>query len=152
MSGLKDFIDGFNRDVQAYNDFRAENAIIAGQDLNALALLRINEQGQDFDGEAFDPYTPGYKEQREKDGYQTAYKDYNRTGKLNASRIVKVIQQDASSTTIEIAANNDADNDKLRGAYSRGDELLRNSDEEYAIAFDAYDERYIQRMPFLFGR
>lgn len=148
---LKDFIAKFKKDVQTYNSFRAENALIAGLDLIALNRLRIQEEGTDSKGNAFDPYTEGYEEQRIKDGYQTAYVDFTRTGKMMASIQPQIIEETTEGVVIEIRANNDLDQAKINGAFSKRGNILLNTEEELTEVLAAYNERANEKLKTLFG-
>jgi len=102
-------------------------------EIKALVQLRIQTRGYDFREAPFSPYTPDYKRNRQKSGYQTDYVDFTRTGALwNAVRPA-VVESTATTTVIEITARDDGNQAKLQGAVRKRGNILLVSDPEADI-------------------
>lgn len=82
---------------------RENDVLTIKLDQIALIKARIQQQGLDYQGTAFPPYTPAYARTRKNAGYQVGYVDLTRTGATLASLIPVITESSifAASATIE---------------------------------------------------
>lgn len=120
---------------------RSREVLTIAQDLTALIKLRIQSEGEDFQGQPFSPYTADYAKRRRKGGYQTDYVDFTVTGALMADIQPEVIAEDENSTVVEITARDPDDQLKLRGARGKRGNILIASSEELKMVRAAQIER-----------
>lgn len=114
---------------------RARECLAITFDLYAQVRLRINTRGEDYTGQKFSPYSPGYAATRKKRGRQVAFVDFNFTGRLQASIRPSVERVTPVSATILLTASGADNQEKLRKALvtpkgnPRGNILLPSADE-----------------------
>lgn len=121
---------------------RPDNIERIASDVLALTKRRIQQRGEDFEGQQFEAYNPIYAVKgRSELGYQNRIVDFTRTGKmLNSVKAFPVSSND-SETIVEVRASRQSEQVKLDGQFSkRGNILLPNSD-EIEFATQANDER-----------
>lgn len=110
-------------------------------DLIAQVRLRVQVFGTDYNERPFVDYTPGYKRERAKAGYQVDHVDFTRTGRMWASVRPATLNETDSGVLIEAAARTPADRDKLRGQRRKRGNILLPSDDEVRIAAEANSQR-----------
>lgn len=125
---------------------REREALLIINDLNALVKLRVQGSGQDYENKPFSPYSKKYARTRVKAGFQTAYVDFTRTGRLWANVNPVVIAANETSVTIEISARDSENVDKLKGAliHPKGNprgQIIRPSKEEIELIADLNKKR-----------
>ena len=128
---------------------RERESLIIASDLKALVQLRIQTSGENYRGSQFSPYSSQYAKTRQKAGAQTSYVDFTVTGQLWANIRPEITESTPTSTTVEIAARDKANIDKMLGALRqpkgapRGNILLPSEDEVKFVQ-DAHLERVIK--------
>ncbi len=121
---------------------RPDNIQRIASDVLALTKRRIQQRGENSEGEQFEAYDPIYAiKGRSDQGYQNQIVDFTRTGQMfNSIRAFPVSSNDAE-TIVEVKASRQSEQDKLDGQFAkRGNILLPNSD-EIEFATQANDER-----------
>lgn len=137
----REFIQEYKERIRQMSDNRARDAMEIAFLAEAQRKLRIQTQGQDFEGADFAPYTPRYAESRAKAGYQVEYVDFTRTGRLMANTLPEVIEQTDTDATIEVTARDPENQNKLRGAVRKRGNIVQWSQREIALALEANRER-----------
>ena len=139
-----EFIRNLQARKEALNANRASDCLRITLDLIAQVRLRVQTRGEDYQERTLSPYTPGYAQQRARDGYQVGHVDFTREGRAWASVRPEVINQTNDSVTIEVAPRTGEDLDKFRGAVRKRGNLLLPSDSEIEIAARANRERVLK--------
>lgn len=122
---------------------RDQAALRVSSDLIALRQLAIQESGYGRDGD-FSDYVPPYAIERQKEGYQTQYKDYTRTGELFRSVLPQIESSDATTTVVSIDARDQANKNKLRGAFRKDGRILDPTDDELQLAGEDFRQLRIE--------
>lgn len=121
---------------------READALRIANDAKALAQLRIQTSGRNYQNAAFSPYSQGHKRTRKKAGAQVSYVDFTITGELWRRVVAQVIGTTDKTVTVEITAPDRLNQAKLQGALKspkrapRGN-ILKLSEEEERIISEA---------------
>ena len=111
-------------------------------DFTALIKLRIQQTGEDADGQRFVDYNPQYALYgRVRLGYQAEYVDFTRTGRMMNSIRPVIVKNDPLETRIVITSINAQDNVKLQGQFRKRGNILRPSDDEIQLVIDSNIQR-----------
>jgi hypothetical protein len=127
---------------------READALRIALDHTALIKLRLQQTGKDAQGASFEPYTIGYKKEREKAGFQTSYVDFTRTGQLLASIRPVVTKSDVFSATVEITPSTEEGKTILRGLQNKRPGILESSQEEIQLIKKLNRERILRYLNF----
>jgi hypothetical protein len=123
---------------------RETDALKIAFDTTALIKLRIQSKGENADGAQFTPYTPDYKKEREKKGYQVGFVDFTRTGRMFASIGPEVTASDVFTATVEIKGRDEKTRAMLRGHAGKRGNILRPSKAEIELVKRANRERILK--------
>lgn len=146
---LRDWVEYRRQRLAEMERNRDQDALVIASDLIAQVQLRIQTSGINYQGLAFTPYSEGHKRRRVKAGAQNTYVDFTITGQMWRNIRPEVVRSDASSTTVQITARDQLNQNKLRGAVNspkrgpRGN-ILIPSDEEIQLANIANRDRVIR--------
>jgi hypothetical protein len=136
---------------------RAKSALIANRDnealriafdLTALIKLRIQTEGKDADNKPFVPYDPDYAKERKGAGYQIAFVDFTRTGRLMANIRPRLESAERDRATVVIEGDSQLSKDILSGQARKRGNILRASKEERAMVEQANRERVLKYLTF----
>jgi hypothetical protein len=127
---------------------READALRIALDQTALIKLRIQATGEQADGTAFEPYTPGYKKQRQGAGFQIAFVDFTRTGQLFASIRPVVVASNIFSATVEIGPQDANEAGKLAGLQKKRPGILEPSPDELKAVRAANRARILKYLQF----
>ena len=141
-TNISELIERFKAAREAIIKNRPDNIQRIASDTLALTKRRIQQTGQDFEGQQFEAYNPIYAVKGRKElGYQNRIVDFTRTGQMFNSIKAFPVSSNDSETIVEVRASRDSEQDKLDGQFKkRGNILLPNSD-EIEFATQANDER-----------
>lgn len=134
------------RNLVAQPDIEAA-ALVASNEAIALRQLTIQERGEGVGGD-FTDYTDSYARDRTKNGYQTEYKDYTRTGELFRSIQPEVVDRQPNSVTVEIRPRDAANQAKINGAFKKDGNILTNTEDELQLVEAVFIARINQGLPF----
>lgn len=126
---------------------RNNDALKIALDATTLVKLRIQQRGENADGQQYEGYTPDYgKLGRKEQGYQADYVDFTRTGRMWANTLPKITAEKDNSITVEIRAR-DAENEaKQQGQFKKRGNILELSESEVAILQETNKQRIIKRL------
>lgn len=116
--------------------------------LDTIAIIkrRIQTSGTNSQGKPFAPYNPIYAIRgRQEKGFQSAYVDFTRSGRLWASIIPKIVGEKEGSTTGEIGPRDRENQDKVNGAFKKRGNILLPTKAETDIIQKANNLR-VQRI------
>lgn len=142
----REYVAAQNAKLREMVASRARETLAITFDLYQQGRFRINTRGQDYTGQQFYPYSPGWAKDRKKRGRQVAFVDFNDSGRLEASVRPKVLSATPVSNVIELSASGADNNAKLLGALNtpkakpRGNILIPSA-QEIANAADANRRR-----------
>lgn len=145
--GIKERGEQLNRIVIELRGELPEEAVQIGFDVLGQVKARVQFSGVGADGQGFSDYTPAYaKRGRAELGYQTAYKDFTRTGELFKSAKVELESQGNSSAIVSYGPDGTKNTLKAAGALAKGDEIFRSTDQERKLAVEAYRQRVRKKL------
>lgn len=116
---LRGFIDRLIGAKDALIRNREDDVLRLALDMQALVQLRIQTTGENAQGRAFTPYSPGYAKNRRDNGYQAGYVDFTRTGEMWRSVGPKIISSNVFGCKAEIRARDSANQQKLDAALRK---------------------------------
>lgn len=123
---------------------RARIALQAAFDLNATIQLRIQEKGEDSQGQQFSPYTKRYAQKGRKDlGYQSEYVDFTRTGRMFNNIQPQVVNNTQDNTLVVITARDTEQAKKLRGQGKKRGNIIYPSKTEIIILSNQYSAQIL---------
>lgn len=139
---ISDYIQRIQQTRENLINDRPKEAIIISFDLLALIKSRIQSRGEDYKGGQFALYTLGYKETRDKGGYQTGYVDFTISGRMWANTRPEVTGNTEGKTEVTIKGGNALTQAKLSGQFKKRGNILTPSQGEIILAQQANLERF----------
>jgi deoxyadenosine/deoxycytidine kinase len=131
MPTVKEYNDLLKNVALEIRKTKARRGLAVALRVLALVKDRIQRTGENSEGQQFEDYVTAYSQRRKKDGYQVAYVDFTRTGRLWNKITPQVIKEDDKSVNVEVRARDQRNQDKLDGQFrKRGNILLPNEEEE----------------------
>jgi hypothetical protein len=131
MPTVKEYNDRLKNVALEIRKTKARRGLAVALRVLALVKDRIQRTGENSEGQQFEDYVTAYSQRRKKDGYQVAYVDFTRTGRLWNKITPQVIKEDDKSVNVEVRARDQRNQDKLDGQFrKRGNILLPNEEEE----------------------
>jgi deoxyadenosine/deoxycytidine kinase len=131
MPTVKEYNDLLKNVALEIRKTKARRGLAVALRVLALVKDRIQRTGENSEGQQFEDYVTAYSQRRKKDGYQVAYVDFTRTGRLWNNITPQVIKEDDKSVNVEVRARDQRNQDKLDGQFrKRGNILLPNEEEE----------------------
>jgi hypothetical protein len=131
--------------IKKLNSERPREALRIVQDLSTLIKFRIQGTGQNAEGVQFEDYTPEYAIYgRQRQGYQSEYVDFTRTGRLWASVQPQVIAAEATRTVIDLGPTGQENILKAAGQVRKRGNIITPSKEEIEIARGANNDRVLK--------
>lgn len=131
--------------IKKLNDERPREALRIVQDLSTLIKLRIQGSGENAEGSPFEAYTPQYSIYgRQRQGYQSEYVDFTRTGRLFASVQPQIIEAEKTRTIVTLEPTGQENILKAAGQVRKRGNILTPSKEEIDIARGANNDRVIK--------
>jgi hypothetical protein len=127
---------------------READALRISLDLTALVKLRIQTEGKNADNATFEPYTPGYKKERAKAGYQVELVDFTRTGRMFAAVRPVIKSSSIFKATVAIEGTDERSKTILAGAVRKRGNILTPSQDEIDLARNANRERITRYFRF----
>lgn len=122
------------RAVKRMETERTEMLLRVAENGLALVKSRVQQSGENAQGGRFEPYTEQYaKYGRDRQGYQSQYVDFTRTGRMFASMQPVVVKETATLTVVEVRPNNTADRVKAEGQFKKRGNFMALSNEEDVI-------------------
>lgn len=101
-------------------------------DTTALIKLRIQNKGEDSEGNLFPDYTTPYKKVRQKKSLQIEKVDFTDTGRMFANIRPVLVRKDEDRIVYELKAGNALNQAKLDGQFKKRGNILAPSDSEIA--------------------
>jgi hypothetical protein len=123
MAGLEGLRNKAQQQLDELRKNRERDLFIIGQEAKTLVQLRIQTSGTNYEGSAFEPYTPGYAAQRDKKGRQTNYVDFTDTDRLWAN-VAPSVEIKGAIGIVTIKARNRENQVKLEGAEDKRGNIL----------------------------
>ncbi len=139
---ISDYIQRLRQTRENLINQRPNEALIMGFNLLALMETRIQSKGEDYKGTQFAPYTLGYKETRDKGGYQTGFVDFTVSGRMWANTRPVVTANSEEKTTVTIQGGNALTEAKLSGQFKKRGNILTPSQSELTLVRQANQERF----------
>lgn len=130
-------------------DNRADEALTAGNDINALMKRRTINEGETPEGGTFGTYSDSYQRLREKKGYtDPPYPNVNFsfTNRMWDNIKPRVVEENENSVVIQIAPNQTFEIDKLRWNSERFGEIVDLNDDERQMLINAIATRYRNKL------
>jgi hypothetical protein len=141
MNSIKELRDAIRKGINDLVDNRERDALQIAGDQLALIKLRIQTSGENSTGAAFTAYTSNYAKQRVKAGFQAAYVDFTRTGRMWANIRPQVIDSSVFSCRVEVKATLPNEQVKLEANSKRRGNILEPTQDEIDIVRKANRSR-----------
>lgn len=129
-TGLSAVIQNIRQGINQMTANRESDALKICLDQTALLKLRIQSSGQNAQGSQFPDYVPAYKANRAKKGYQVAYVDLTRSGRLMASIMPRIVESNIFAAVVVIEGSDEQSKVILRGLSNKRGNVLEFSKEE----------------------
>jgi len=145
---LGEYVSQFARTLFELRNTKTERAVGVAGDVLAQVKRRVQTSGTNFRGVTFAPYSRLYATQRRKAGFQTAYVDFTRRGRLWNS-INPFVKREGRFNTIVVVRPRDRENqeklNKLSVLKNRGN-ILIPSNTELAFAIQTWRNKALDKL------
>jgi len=145
---LGEYVNQFARTLRELRSTKTERAVGVAGDVLAQVKRRVQTSGTNFRGVTFAPYSRLYATQRRKAGFQAAYVDFTRRGRLWNS-INPFVQREGRFNTIVVVRPRDRENqqklNKLSVLKNRGN-ILIPSNTELAFAIQIWRNKALDKL------
>jgi len=152
MSTLNLFTQNINALIKDLPIIMGDVLLTIGLDGKALIQQRVQEKGQNAQGNRTPQYSESYKKVRKRKGLQTNYMDLTNTGEMWRSIGFTGSKQEGKETTVSIAGRDAFTQDKIDWNSEQQFEVLKLSEDEEVLlqkVFDSEIERimleYLER-------
>jgi len=145
---LGEYVKQFARTLLELRNTKTERAVGVAGDVLAQVKRRVQTSGTNFRGVTFAPYSRLYATQRRKAGFQTAYVDFTRRGRL-WNNINPFVQREGRFNTVVVVRPRDRENqeklNKLSVLKNRGN-ILIPSNTELAFAIQTWRNKALDKL------
>ena len=145
---LGEYVSQFARTLFELRNTKTERAVGVAGDVLAQVKRRVQTSGTNFRGVTFAPYSRLYATQRRKAGFQTAYVDFTRRGRL-WNNINPFVQREGRFNTVVVVRPRDRENqeklNKLSVLKNRGN-ILIPSNTELAFAIQTWRNKALDKL------
>ena len=142
---IGEYLTRFQASLRRLEQTKTKRALGVALDTLALTKRRVQGSGLNSEGAFFAPYSTLYAAQRIKDGYQSNYVDFTRTGRLWNSINPFVYRDEQYRTVIVVRPRDNENQDKLnkQAALKNRGNILTPSSDELTFAIQVWEREAI---------
>lgn len=115
-------------------------------DLKAIAQLRIQTEGKNYENNRFEYYNPIYAKRKKEAGYDVSNVNFTVTGQLWRNSLPVVLNETVDSIAIRLGPTNDNDQAKADGQIRKRGNIFRPSEDELQIVSQLNQQRVLNRL------